>query len=363
LPLNQKMITQCVEEYHRSRDRLEKMVRLIVEELERNLSESGIRARVAGRVKSPDSLERKLEKWLANGNKSGLFKSKEDIFEIVGDLAAVRVMTYVERDRERVEQLVKRIFSHRYGKVNFESVKKELEDKRIAQDNSNFYRAIHMQICLTSDMLKMNLYSNLKADHCELQITSMLAHVWNEIEHDIVYKSNGKIVSAEERLALDSLGLLTTTGDNIVASLIQANSRAELASQREAEVISSPKQLSYVLSEFYGSEVSGVKIDYSLNIHSLYQALMALEITHPDDIFRELSPKVVTEAANFCLKEAEEFAKLCDAEELNFAKRSCDIFLIALLSKYCVELCIASRGPKPRHLKIALIYKGCFQKT
>lgn len=135
---------------------------------------------------------------------------------------------------------------------------------RIKKDESN-HRATHMQIRLRpSDLTEKS--DNLNDDHCELQITSMLAHVWNEIEHDFVYKGDKSILGDYERSALESLGLLTKTGDNIIVNLRNANVARERQEQlkivQASEELTSAEALSESLYNFYGEHIFGASFDF-----------------------------------------------------------------------------------------------------
>jgi len=51
----------------------------------------------------------------------------------------------------------------------------------------------------------------------------MMAHVWNEIEHNIGYKPEGEGPSDAERGLLETLGHLTRAGDAAITRLLAAN--------------------------------------------------------------------------------------------------------------------------------------------
>ncbi|WP_421477825.1 hypothetical protein [Agrobacterium tumefaciens] len=363
MTLSQQMIIDCTNEYHKSIDRLAKLVRVAVERLEAELKRHKIMARVTGRVKSRDSLHKKLEKWSLQLNKTGLFNTKHDVFSLVGDLAAIRVMTYVEQDRERVAAIAREIFSPRAGKDDFEYEVKE-SSPRIKDDDANYYRATHLQVCLrASDLQGDN--SNLKEDHCELQITSMLAHVWNEIEHDIVYKGDKTVLNEEERSALESLGLLTKSGDNIIVSLINANVRREAADQRKlslaSEEIVGVQALSDTLHDYYGSSLFGRSIDYWKNADALFQALQHLNLVYPKDIFSILSPSHLHYVLKTEIPAFKKFSTKQNFYKPIVAPDTCDLLLIGLIAKHYTDLtkqAHVGRGPKPRQLNFALRWEA-----
>ena len=70
----------------------------------------------------------------------------------------------------------------------------------------HFYRATHCQVALKAEDL-LEPFDNLEGLTCEIQVCSMMAHVWNEIEHDIGYKPTGEL-SDLERATLVNIGHL-----------------------------------------------------------------------------------------------------------------------------------------------------------
>ncbi|PDS29259.1 RelA/SpoT domain-containing protein [Rhizobium phaseoli] len=360
--LTQEMVVDCTKEYHKAIDRMYKLLLIATEKLETELKRHKIMARVSGRVKTRDSLARKLAKWSGDETKKSLFTSKHDVFSVVGDLAAIRVMTYVEQDRERVASIAREIFTHRPGREDFEYEVKE-SSARIKKDESNHYRATHMQIRLRpSDLNEKS--DNLNDDHCELQITSMLAHVWNEIEHDIVYKGDKSILSDDERSALESLGLLTKTGDNIIVNLINANVAREAQEQLKvveaSEELTSAEALSQALYDFYGEYIFGASFDFWKNNAALFAALKHLKLTSPRKIFDVLTPSHVLGVSKNDLKP---FTRFCarNHQRPAFAKDTCDLLLVALLAKFGTELAQQKHqgmGPRPRQLTFALRWEA-----
>lgn len=81
--LTKELIAECTNEYHKSIDRLSKLVIIVVEKLEKELAEHKIMARVSGRVKGRESLYKKLIKWSEDESKSKLFTNKHDVFSCV----------------------------------------------------------------------------------------------------------------------------------------------------------------------------------------------------------------------------------------------------------------------------------------
>ncbi len=358
--LDQSLAEACTNECHRSFDRLLKLQLRIVDKLESELRERKIMARVSGRVKGRESLRAKLLKWVNDEEKAKLFSDPRDVFKYVGDLAAVRVMTYVEQDRERVANIAKEIFTHRLGREDFEYEVKE-SSPRVKSDDANYYRATHMQICLKEADLTGHS-DNLADDHCELQITSMLAHVWNEIEHDIVYKGDRTQLSTDELSALESLGLLTKTGDNIIVNLMNANARRVM--EQHTKLVHASKEmldadaLSSFLEGHYGTKLfsHSQAIDYWKNNEPLSLALRHLGITHPHDITSTFTPSRLYEMRKTEWPLFKRFLERNGYERQTPDINSCDLFLLSLMPENSATLAAfphTGMGPKPRQIAFA----------
>jgi len=54
-------------------------------------------------------------------------------------------------------------------------------------------------------------------------VCSLLAHVWNELEHDLAYKPTTGDLSTHEKESLSILGNLTLSGDWVIKQLFDAN--------------------------------------------------------------------------------------------------------------------------------------------
>ena len=134
-----------------------------------------------------------------------------------------------------------------------------------------------MMVSLKKEDL-IGIYRNLSLDKCELQITSFLAHVWNEIEHDTIYKKGKDTnLSENEISAIDSLGLLTKTGDNIINTLLTARGVREADEQvsfeSEQNRIYKLNELKNFLESHFGEKLNGRLINYNSNIEEFHFCL------------------------------------------------------------------------------------------
>lgn len=190
--------------YRAQRDRYEKMAREVARICGDLLGQHAIRGNVQWRAKAPDRLLAKIQ--------HSRFESITGVNEMlarIGDLSAARITTYVETDREKV---VARL------KDYFELVGEP--DIKDGKSKSKFYRATHVQLKLRPHEL-VGQFDNLADVSCEVQVCSMLAHVYNEIEHDLGYKPfSGDLAKAEVE-ALDAIGNIVSAGDTLIVHAIQ----------------------------------------------------------------------------------------------------------------------------------------------
>lgn len=161
-----------------------------------------IPATIQWRVKSPERVQAKLERLGVSCSESG----DACALDAVGDLAGVRVATFVEAGREPMVEAIRSAFPE---------VDVEVKDRP-----DGFYRATHCQLRL-SQTAAQQLPPELLGLSCEVQVCSLFAQVWNEIEHSIVYAGTSAATS-EERAALLALGRLTEAGDAVVSVLLTA---------------------------------------------------------------------------------------------------------------------------------------------
>jgi ppGpp synthetase/RelA/SpoT-type nucleotidyltranferase len=212
---SEPIILQAVARYQREYDRYLKLCVRVAEICSSEIVEgNAIRAQVTFRAKSPKSLENKLRRYGATGSKD--LPTVDSIFEQVGDLAAVRIAAYEQNDEKKVsDALCRRFLGRDGGKVT-----PDIKDKH-QLDPQNFYRATHFEVYLPSPDL-VGTYANVDGVPCEIQVCSMMAHVWNEIEHDLGYKPLTGVLSEDEKKMLVSLGHLSRSGDGTISQLLAA---------------------------------------------------------------------------------------------------------------------------------------------
>lgn len=213
MPLTNDIVEQAATRYSREFDRYKKLAGLVADECHRLLEDNVIRGSVQWRAKSPERLRLKLQKQMATGDHASEYTDADSVFRVIKDLAGARITAYVESDRKSIVDLVQRRFA---GFDPDGLVVAEVKDRA-----GQYYRATHCMVRVKDDEL-IGDYKNLSGLGCELQVCSLLAHVYNEIEHDLRYKPlAGKLTKHEEGL-LNILGKLMETGDNIVVETLDA---------------------------------------------------------------------------------------------------------------------------------------------
>lgn len=164
----------------------------------------GIKHMVTHRAKGEGSLRRKL--WKDRDSYS-IGDFEKSLSPPMKDLAAARVLLYLPDD---IDPVVDALTSHfRAGGHSLES-----KDKRSADR----YHAYHLQV--TCDGKSLSVEKLAPTTVFEVQVCTLSAHIWNELEHDIIYKQpSGKPDAAQEELLIALHGVLNL-GSNTASRLM-----------------------------------------------------------------------------------------------------------------------------------------------
>lgn len=202
LALTDLQIATLIAKYGRERDRFEKMATIVAGRVRRALKLAAVQHILTFRAKDPDSLRKKLEK---DRDKHDFARMVEEFGPSLKDVAGVRIMVYLPDDVDRAVQAVERTFDVPEGG----SFRKEFA--------AEGYKAVHRTVHLPSDLQESDpSLGNLSGVFCEIQITTILDHVWNELEHDIKYKTPNGSPSRSQLVALDALrGSLDSAQKNV----------------------------------------------------------------------------------------------------------------------------------------------------
>jgi len=198
------MIEDFIARYTKEYDFYSQGGRLAAQILEANLEAAGVRSIVTSRAKS---IVRLQEKCRQREQKRGGYRSVNDIFEDIVDLAGVRVALYFPAERDQVDGMITRLFHLVDPKKEFPDPEKTRQDKRFSG-----YSAVHYRIQLKEQDLS-EPERRYAAARIEVQVASVLMHAWAEVEHDLVYKPLAGELSEEEYAILDQLNGLVMAGE------------------------------------------------------------------------------------------------------------------------------------------------------
>ncbi len=279
MQLNETVINDASERYHRERDRYRKLTQVVYDICDTEIiQQNGIPAQVTHRTKSIKSFTDKLIRFSENPEKAKRFGSVEDVFRELSDFSGVRIALYSQEHQDFVRQAIESRFC---GPEGDDCISIDPKDKNNL-DYYNFYRAIHCQVYLKeSDISGDN--ENLGGLSCEIQICTMMAHVWNEIEHDIVYKTK-KVPDKDQLDLVRELGLLVRRGDETIDNLFAAkNNRIKnefQKSKKNSEIVQSEAELTEFLAQHFGIG----RITFRSNIGFLFEQLRTLKFRTVGDL-------------------------------------------------------------------------------
>lgn len=344
MPLSEEDINQCYERYVREQDRYSKMAEVTYEKcLEIVRKKLIVRATVQRRTKSPQSFIDKLKK----PENRAKYNSVDEVFSRISDLAAVRIATYLESDRVPVVEELKKEF---VGRSGHDQPEIDVKDKA---DNGKHYRATHCQVYLLEDDLA-GPNENLAGTTCEIQVCSLLAHVFNEIEHDLQYKALSGELSDIERELIDQLGLLTKSGDITIKRLL-----------RETELRLKEREGPFEDVYDFVARMRGVMglDDFAANAGQLFDELIILKLMTPDALSQAIRGNSSQSIAELSKQEYDRLKAFMEENKSNLLDDGSSDVLLAGLLKNWYEPILAhhrigrGRGRPNRLAQIAIAYR------
>jgi ppGpp synthetase/RelA/SpoT-type nucleotidyltranferase len=316
--ISNETIQLAVQRYHREYDRYLKLAARVAEICRSEVVEgNAIRAQVTSRAKTPKSFEGKLRRFAASGKK--VMPDVDSVFDQIRDLAAVRIATYEQRHEEHVTQLV----CKRFVDANGQKPVHELKDKN-RENPFNFYRASHIEVFLApSD--GVGTYTNVMDVPCEIQVCSMMAHVWNEVEHDLGYKPAAGTLSDQERNFLVMLGHSVRGGDGTIASLFAETER------RQREQGGAFADVFDFVARMRGSFPG---VDFGRHAGALFESLQPIRLVNPDSIKRVVDAgESLTEAGRAAVEAYSQRLRARGELRFELDPDSSDLLLVLLLPK------------------------------
>lgn len=233
---------KLLKEYEEKKDLYGSFLLSVDKLIKKTLNSRGLKYQLNNRVKTADSLSYKLDKL---GSVSTVLS--------INDVAGYRVLCYLHKDMQNIERIL----------IN--KLSKYFDFHRIERKHTkDGYQATHLVIEYKEEKLKFKKYSKHRGLRCEIQITTLLYHVWSEANHDTLYKED---IQSEnfDRKTLDYL-----------------NKRAEKAMElvRKAQLEIDSFNEDYIdkkmLVEFFNSDFF-VGIKNTKNTEELYSHLSTLK--------------------------------------------------------------------------------------
>ncbi len=340
MPFAESIVIEAVARYDRERDRYIKLAGRVAD-LCRNavVDDNAIRAQVTSRTKTVRSFEGKLRRFARRADKN--FADVDEVFREIGDFAGIRIATYRPEDEERVAEAVQSLFCGPDGGAIDVDPKDKLKPAA-----GQFYRATHCQVYLPDQEL-VGGYENLRGASCEIQICSMMAHVWNEIEHDIGYKPEGEGPSEAELGLLEALGHLTRAGDAAITRLLAANiARMTVQTGDFADV----HDFAARLRPFFPNA------DLSVNAGLAFDQALSLNLNSIEKIRAEIGDAALDAAAAAAkIAPFNAFLEERGESDLSLNPASADLLTIALLDAH-VDKIKASHEAKPKSRPPRIFY-------
>lgn len=287
------IIDEFISHYKKEYDFYEMVSKLVAQQLETALHESGIRSIVTYRAKNPERLSVKLQQ--RNEQRDEKYNCLDDIYSDICDLSGVRVALYFPSDRDKVETIIKELFSLISDPKVFPSESKTPDyQKRFSGYWARHYRVKLKETALTD---RQKHYTQAKT---EIQVASVLMHAWSEVEHDLVYKPLNGNLSKEELAILDELNGLVLAGE-IALERLQAAGASRITKDK---LFNNQYELASFLYNKYGDKFTKKSSSQLGNVELLFKLMEKCDIKSstdlspylkslfPSDDFRSLSEQI-----------------------------------------------------------------------
>ncbi|KAF2103911.1 hypothetical protein NA57DRAFT_70123 [Rhizodiscina lignyota] len=235
------------------------------------LKERGILCIVTSRAKKAKSLQKKLDDRASESNK--VYHNPQAIYDDIVDIAGVRIALYYPNDGETVEELLVEEFKAVEVKVKvIDSPPTMKLDASTTDYRAHHYRLRSQNWPMLGDNYKSSFSIKVRA---EIQVASVVHHVWQEVAHDLLYKKMEGDPTPQEK------NLLKIIHGNITQVEFQLNSlKGELKQRlsREETPFDNEHQLPVFLGELVGQRTDWTKAKIKVsNPDFLLTALQSLE--------------------------------------------------------------------------------------
>lgn len=219
---------------------------------------------ITSRAKNIDSYEKKA-------SREGYVDPRSEIT----DMAGIRIITYIDSDARRVARVIQEAFEILPDGVIDKT--KELGIDKVG------YRSIHCTGTLGDKRLKLPENRKFKGMCFEIQVRTILQHVWAEFEHDRNYKFSGvlpKDIRRRLSIIAGNLELIDrefdSISDSIDAYVADVNRKTEKGDLSIS--IDSKSLTAYMTKRFQPLVRLGVTKDFGVSDNIVIRFLSAVNI-------------------------------------------------------------------------------------
>ena len=150
-----------------------------------------------------------------------------DPLKQIEDLAGIRVITFLQRTGEEVNECIE---------SEFYCLHKEDKSAELMDDDKFGYQSVHYIVKLLPNRIELPEYQDFKNLKLEIQVRTILQHAWAEVEHDIQYK-NVKIIPPLIRRRFMALAGLLEIADREFQALHDDDKGLKLQEQEKHTII------------------------------------------------------------------------------------------------------------------------------
>jgi ppGpp synthetase/RelA/SpoT-type nucleotidyltranferase len=195
----------------------------------------------------------------AHEDETGPFRRPEEMLAALHDFGGVRISLYFPGDVERVSTIlhdrfhVVRVTRKGQDMGNVRKLQERLEDFKAEEANptkhhNRFqrtfagYKATHFVVMLKELEIPRDRKESWRDIMVEIQVGTLVMHVWSEIEHDMIYKQlelQGQRISDDEERVLDLINGIVMTGEAALRQLEVSTARRLDQRSKDTEALAS----------------------------------------------------------------------------------------------------------------------------
>ncbi|KAE8333723.1 hypothetical protein BDV39DRAFT_211836 [Aspergillus sergii] len=244
------------------------------------LKRESVECIVTSRAKDPESLQKKLHERLKKRQETAAstregkngYSSIDDIESDIADLAGVRISLYMPRKKSHVEKILRREFDVAWNLSLGEKGDIQATEPRLFPG----YCADHYRVFFKQESRRDDRFGKTMI---EIQVVSVLRHVWAQIQHDRVYKQLIP-TSGEDIRILEALSSLLYAGDFVLDQLFDSQLSRSKSDGTSFKTV-------YQLGSSLGQWIENFperRDDNLGNVQSLFTLLKAVRMDTPEQL-------------------------------------------------------------------------------